>query len=72
MSEEKPEAEEVKVEKLYTLHEVARLLGLSYITVWQWVKKGKVKAFKIGTSPKAPVRIPESELIKLLKEVKRE
>jgi excisionase family DNA binding protein len=59
-----------KVEKLYTIHEVARLLGLSYITVWSWIRKGKLKAVKLGTSPKASVRIPESEVRRLLKEAK--
>jgi excisionase family DNA binding protein len=61
---------EEKVERLYTIHEVAKLLGLSYITVWGWIKKGKVKAVKLGTSPKAPVRIPEGEVKRLLEEVK--
>lgn len=62
--------EEEKVEKLYTIHEVARLLGLSYVTIWSWIKKGKVKAVKLGTTPKAPVRIPESEVRRFLKEAK--
>jgi excisionase family DNA binding protein len=61
---------EEEVERLYTIHEVAKLLGLSYITVWSWIRKGKVKAVKLGTSPKAPVRIPEGEVKRLLEEVK--
>jgi excisionase family DNA binding protein len=63
---------EGKLERLYTIHEVARLLGLSYITVWSWIRKGKVRAVKLGASPKAPVRIPESEVRRLLKEAKGE
>jgi excisionase family DNA binding protein len=59
-----------KVEKLYTIHEVAKLLGFSYITIWSWIKKGKVKAIKLGASPKAPVRIPEGEVKRLLEEAK--
>jgi excisionase family DNA binding protein len=69
MSEGEKE-KEGELERLYTIREVARLLGLSYITVWQWIRKGKLKAVKLGTSPKAPVRIPESEVRRLLKEVK--
>lgn len=71
MSGGKPEGGKEELERLYTIHEVAKLLGLSYITVWSWIKKGKVKAVKLGTSPKAPVRIPEGEVRRLLREVKK-
>ncbi len=33
---------------LYTLEEVAELLGLTHRTVWQYVKDGKLKAVMIG------------------------
>jgi excisionase family DNA binding protein len=62
---------EEKVERLYTIHEVAKLLGLSYITVWSWIKRGRIKAVKLGATPKAPVRIPEGEVRRLLREVKK-
>jgi excisionase family DNA binding protein len=52
-----------EVEKLYTIREVARLLDLSYITVWSWIRKGKIRAVKVD----GRVRIPEGELRKLVR-----
>lgn len=35
-------------EKYYTLKEVAKLLKVTYMTVFRWVRTGKIKAFKAG------------------------
>lgn len=35
-------------EEFYTLHEVADLLKISYMTVFRWVKAGKLEAYQIG------------------------
>jgi excisionase family DNA binding protein len=32
---------------MYTIREVCAKLGLAYITVWQWVKQGKIKAVRV-------------------------
>lgn len=34
--------------EFYTLHEVADLLKISYMTVFRWVKAGKLEAYQIG------------------------
>jgi len=59
-------------EKLLTIHEVARRLGLSYITVWKYIRGGKLKAIKFGQGRKAPIRIPESELKRFIEEHRKE
>ncbi len=35
-------------DEFYTLHEIAKLLKISYMTVFRWVKNGKLKASRIG------------------------
>ena len=57
---------------MLTIHEVAKRLKLSYITVWRWTREGRIKTIKFGQGKKAPVRIPESELKKFLEEHKKE
>ncbi len=32
----------------YTIQEVADILKVSYITVFRWVKAGKITAYKVG------------------------
>lgn len=32
----------------YTLHEVAEMLKISYMTVFRWVKNGKLESCKFG------------------------
>ncbi len=46
------------MEKFYTTVEVAELLKVTRLTVTNWIKAGKLKAAKIGTS----WRITESDL----------
>ena len=43
---------------LYSAKEVAEMLGVTRVTVYRWIKEGKLKSVKIGGS----VRIWESEL----------
>jgi excisionase family DNA binding protein len=54
---------------MYTIREVCAKLGLAYITVWQWVRKGKIKAVRVGDSKKPRIRIPESELKRIVREM---
>ena len=48
-------------EKLYTPQEVADLLGVKRITVWDWIRKGKLDAHKLGDRL---YRVSESQLQK--------
>jgi len=52
-------------ERMYTIREVCARLGLAYITVWQWVRQGKIKAVRVG----GRIRIPESELKRMVREM---
>jgi molybdopterin-binding protein len=54
-------------EKLFTPREVARVLGISYPTVKQWIYKKKLRTVKtVGGHH----RVPESEIDKLLYKVR--
>jgi excisionase family DNA binding protein len=46
------------METLYTLHEVAELLGAAYITIYRWVVSGKLKSIKVG----GQYRVRQSDL----------
>ena len=45
------------------MKEVAEMCNVSYRTVFNWIKSGKLNAVKIGGS----VRIPDEELAKFIK-----
>ena len=34
-------------EQFYTPQEVARMLKVAYLTVYRWIKAGKLKAYKV-------------------------
>jgi excisionase family DNA binding protein len=53
-----------KTQKLYTTHEVAKLLGVTPITVIRWIESGK---FKCYTTVGGHRRIGHEELIKFAK-----
>lgn len=40
--------EELNAQKFYTIEEVANLLRVSYLTVFRWIKAGKLPAYKVG------------------------
>ena len=52
----------------YTEKQAARLLGINRITIWRWVKNGKLNAQRIGEKG-ATVLIPkwEVEFLKMKK-----
>lgn len=35
-------------EKYYSIHEVAELLKVAYLTVYRWIQSGKLKSYKAG------------------------
>lgn len=43
--------------------QVARLLGLSYSTIWRYIREGRIQAYKVGDR----YRIPLKEALKLRK-----
>lgn len=36
------------MERLYKCKEIADMYGVSVRTVWEWIKSGKLKAYRIG------------------------
>ena len=50
-------------ELLYSTSEVARLFNINRVTIYRWIKKGKIKAYKIGKHHKISV----SEVVRLLR-----
>jgi excisionase family DNA binding protein len=50
-------------EVLLTPMQIAKLLGLSYNTVWKYIREGKIRAYKVGER----YRIPLKEALKLKK-----
>jgi excisionase family DNA binding protein len=49
-------------EKYYTIEEVAEMLRVAYMTVYRWIKAGKLEAIKAGKQ----YRISETQLSKFL------
>jgi len=49
--------------RFYTTFEVAKMLGVSTLTVWRWCKQGKVRAWR---TPGGHYRIPCEEVDRLL------
>jgi excisionase family DNA binding protein len=46
--------------------EVARVLGVHRITVYQWIREGKIKAVRIRSGKRVWLRIPDEEVRKLI------
>jgi len=53
----------MKLEQYYTIEEVATMLKVAYLTVYRWIKAGKLLAVKAGKQ----YRIEKKELDKFLK-----
>ena len=51
------------MEKLYTCEEVAERYSVKAITVWDWIRKKKLSAIRIGKS----YRVKESDLLEFEK-----
>lgn len=50
---------------LITRKEAAKLFGVTLVTIHQWVKNGKIKAYKIGSR----VRFKKDELLGLVNDI---
>jgi putative resolvase len=53
---------EISMERYYSIEEVAKMLKVAYLTVYRWVRAGKMKSVKAGRQ----YRITQSELDKFL------
>ncbi len=54
-------------EKLITREEAARFLGVSLVTLWDWVRKDIIPSYKIGNK----VRFKKSEILNLCTKTKK-
>ena len=50
--------------KLYSLKEVAEMLGVTYNTVWNLIKANKIKAVKVGRV----LRVEQTEVERITRE----
>ena len=55
------------MEKLLTVYEVAQLFRISARTIYTWIDEGVIRCIKI--KDKSAVRIPASEIERLIQEV---
>jgi excisionase family DNA binding protein len=53
-----------ETEKMLSVKEVSEYLGVTKITLYSWIKEGKLKAFKFGRS----FRIAETDLKEFVEE----
>jgi excisionase family DNA binding protein len=58
-------------DELLTIKEVAQRLRMSVHTVGLWCRDEKIRHYKIGDLKHSPVRIPASEVERILKEAER-
>ena len=56
------------MEKLYTVGELCKRYDVQPITIWRWIKAGKLKAYKIGKS----FRVYESDLVRFEAEKRKQ
>jgi len=56
----------------YSARKVAKILGVSTATIIDWIKKGKINAKTQKRLSKTYYKIPESEVLKLKRELEIE
>ena len=54
----------VTIMKLYDLKEVSQMLGVSYLTVYNYVRQGKIKSVRVGRF----LRVTQEEVERIMKE----
>jgi excisionase family DNA binding protein len=52
-------------DEFWTVQEVAQSLRVDPETVRRWIRSGHLKASRVGSSPKSPLRIRQSEVDRL-------
>src|ERR1044072_8990552 len=57
-------AEEIGEGPYYSVSEAAALLGVSRVTVWRWIKAGRLAPARLGHRT---VRIPREDMLRLMR-----
>jgi hypothetical protein len=52
--------------RIYTLEELGKILKLSALTLRRAVKAGKINVIRLGSGPKAQMRVTSAELDRIL------
>lgn len=55
----------MKEKDYYTAKEIGEIFGISYRTILSAIKKGKIRAFKLGDAQRNPYKIPHSEILRI-------
>lgn len=48
--------------QFYTIQEFADFLGMHYNTIYRWIKRGHIQAFRVGRGKNCEYRIAKSEI----------
>src|SRR6266508_2857575 len=59
-----PSTEDNAERPFYSVSEAAALLGVSRVTVWRWIKAGRLSPARLGHRT---VRIPREDMLRLLR-----
>ena len=57
--------------RLVSLKEAADVLGVTPITVRRMISRGDLRGFRVGSGPKAPIRVDLSEALRPIPAVSR-
>jgi excisionase family DNA binding protein len=55
-----------KLQRLYKPSEVARMLNIHRVTMYQWIKEGRIRVVRIRSGKRVWLRIPEEEVRKII------
>jgi excisionase family DNA binding protein len=57
-----------QIEKMFRPAEVAERYCVSEGSVRRWVREGDLRAVRLGSSPRASIRVPETALAEFVRE----
>jgi len=55
-----------EIPRLLKPSEVARILGIHRITMYQWIREGRIRVVRIKSGKRVWLRIPEEEVRRLI------
>jgi len=55
-----------EISRLLKPSEVARILGVHRITMYQWIREGRIRVVRIKSGKRVWLRIPEEEVRRLI------
>jgi excisionase family DNA binding protein len=55
-----------EIPRLLKPSEVARILGVHRITMYQWIREGRIRVVRIKSGKRVWIRIPEEEVRRII------